>query len=204
MATIDTKYRETVPNLVKNLPFGMFSDDEHASMVPASGKNVRKSKRIKVGKNGLHAGEDVDIARWWMGRDISSVACDSEDARDSVTRTAILEQRVRETQLQVVLVLETLALEASAPDAPHASMSEIELSATGTHSQKPKKSRKPLNLETHLDLLADRLCIWHSMDINEAKTSDGDDRQPSDRRPKAPEPGDDSLRQFCVDVILPL
>ncbi len=204
---MDTKYRETLPNLIRDLPSGTFSDDECASMITAISKKARKSKKTKVGKNGLHAGEEVDITRWWIGRDMSFATSDSPGAREDAVKTALLEQRARETQLQIILVLETLALEASATEPAADPTSLKDLKKRDEDSQrKPKKPRKLQDLDTLLDLLADRLCIWQDMSIDQAKSSSADKRPSSEHGAKVPIEAarNDCLRQFCVDVVLPL
>ena len=203
---MDAKYRETVPSMVKDLPFGPLSEDESASITNALAKKIRKSKKTKIGKNGLYPGEEASITRWWLSRDAPPTACDSADARDNATRLALLEQRARETQLQIILALEVLALEASTIG------SSIEHNTTrsvpegiGESQQKRKKAKKPLDLVMLLDLLVDRLTIWQSMNMDEEKTSKRD--TPSSQHPaKSLDQMSNSnhLQQFCVDVVLPL
>ena len=206
---MDRKHREVLPNVVKDLPIGILSDGEGALGVATITKKTRKSKRSKIGKDGLYAGEELDIARWWIAKDMSSLACDSPDARADAVKATMLEQRARETQLQIILVLETLALEASAdslarhnPADDPLERGEI-LQKTQTKLKKPKK---PQDMNTLLDLLADRLCIWQSMSIDEAKTSGADKKSvsgPGAKMTTGATPND-HLRQFCVDVVLPL
>lgn len=203
---MDTKYRETLPNLIKDLPFGSLSDDEGASMIAAIGEKARKSRKTRVGKNGLYAGEDLNATRWWLGRDMIHVDCESANAREDAIRTTLLEQRARETQLQIVLVLETLALGASAIDSTFsiapADLPEAKLDL----DKKPKKRKRPQDLITLVEILADRLCIWQSMNIDEAKTSSNEKESFLQRGAKMTlgVAGNDHLRQFCVDVVLPL
>lgn len=204
---MDTKYRETLPDLIKDLPFGILSEDEGEPVIAAISKKFRKSKKMAIGKNGLYPGEELNIARWWLSRDVSSMACDTAEAREEVTRTALLEQRAKETQMQIILVLETLSLEASAPvlsgeqDLPQQIAPKDEVS-----QKKTKKPKKQQNLVMLLDLLADRLSIWQSMSVDEANNND-------EKKPPSPRTstnfadnstGNRPLRQFCVDVLLPL
>lgn len=207
LATMDIKYRETLPDLVKGFPFDSLSDDECTAVVGTISKKARRSKKPNVGKNGLYPGEEVKIARWWLSRDLSSIACDSADAREEATRSAVLEQRARETQMQVILSLETLALESLAISQPVEKLlptDPIE-GDDGSQNKKKKKSKKPQDLTMLLDLLVDRLCIWQSMSMDETKTSNGEDRPKSQHgaKPIAKVADNDHLRQFCVDVVLP-
>ena len=204
---MDVKYRETIPCMVKNLPFGPLSQDESASITNALVKKIRKSKKTKVGKHGLYPGEEASITRWWLSRDASATACDSADVRENATRLALLEQRARETQLQTILALEVLALEAATTG------SSIEQNTMGTvpegvaESQlKRKKAKKPQDLVMLLDLLVDRLTIWHSMNVDEDKTSKRGNTPSSQHPVKSVDKSSNSdhLQQFCVDVVLPL
>lgn len=204
---MDTKYRETLPSLIKDLPFATFSGDEGASIVAAIGKRPRKYKKSKVGKNGLYAGEEVSIVRWWLGTDKSSIASESADLREDAIKTILLEQRVRETQLQVILILEILALEANATDSPaHHAPLGAPLEEGEDPQRKPKKPKRPQDLDTLLDLLVDRLCIWQSMSTLETKRTNAIDTPSSEDGPKSQSriARNDHLRQFCVDVVLPL
>ena len=207
LVTIDAKYRETLPDLVKGLPFETLSDNECASLITAVGKKTKKSKKTKAGKNGLYVDEEMSIARWWTGRDVSYIACDSTDAREDAIKKALLELRARETQLHIILILETLALEASArissgPDP----LQETLPIQDGDPQKRPKKAKKPLDLNTLLDLLADRLCIWQSMATDEAKSSKVESKPSSEHENKTPNGAAQNrhLRQFCVDVVFPL
>ena len=204
---MDTKYREILPSVVKDLPFGPLSEDESATVTANLGKEVRRSKKTKIGKNGLYPGEEVSITRWWLGRDEPSTAWESAYARGDSTRGILLEQRARETQMQIILALEVLALEASSI-APSIEQNAKECLVQGDEEsrKKTKKPKKPQDLNTLLDLLVDRLCIWQSMSMDEDKTSSKEERRSSQHAAKAVDKATTSnhLRQFCVDVVLPL
>ena len=204
---MDAKYRETIPNMVKDLPFGPMSENESASITDALVKKIRKSKKTKIGKNGLYPGEEASITRWWLSRDPPAAACDSADARDNATRLALLEQRARETQLQVILALEVLALEASTigPSVENNNMRTV-TESVGESQGKRKKVKKPQDLIMLLDLLVDRLTIWQSMNMDEDKTSKKGETTSSQHPVISIDKtsNSDHLQQFCVDVVLPL
>ena len=204
---MDTKYRESLPNIIKHLPSAALSDDDGASVVAAVTKKARKSKKVSVGKNGLQHGEEIDITKWWISRNASSVGCDTVDGHEEATHAAILEQRVRETQLQIILILETLALEDSAQKITNGPVSQANLpEMSGDSQQKSDKPKKRQDLDTLFDLLADRLSIWQSTSVDEPKTSNVQNRPSSEHGAKASAEAvrNDCLRQFCVDIILPL
>jgi len=207
LATMDVKYRETLPDLVKDLPFGNLYEDEGEPVIAGLSKKIRKSKKTNVGKNGLYPGEELNIARWWLSRDTSSVSCDTAETREQATRAGLLEQRAKETQMQIILVLETLAIEASAPTLSVKQGPPQEPAQSGEGSQKKtKRPKKQQDLATLLDLLADRLCIWQSMSVDEGNNSNKVTRPASQLGAKTTDiaAGSDQLRQFCVDVVLPL
>ena len=178
-------------------------------VVETINKKARKSKKPNIGKNGLYPNEEANIARWWLNRDLSSVACDSADAREEATKSMILEQRARETQMQIVLALETLALESASASRTVEKISQtkvIEVKDDPQNKKTKKKAKKPHDLNMLIDLLVDRLCIWQSMSVDETKPSNGDDRPVSqhEARQTVKAASIDHLRQFCVDVVLPL
>ena len=205
---MDLKYRETLPDLVRAFPFDSLSDEECTAVIGTVVKKARRSKKPSVGNNGLYPGEEANVARWWLNRELSSVACDTADAREEATKSAVLDQRARETQMQIVLSLETLALESAASSHATEKLPPVNIIG-GDGSQNKnmkKKSKKPQDLSMLLDLLVDRLCIWQSMSVDEAKISNGEDRLASQHGSKTTvkAAGSSDLRHFCVDVVLPL
>ncbi|KAL2043524.1 hypothetical protein N7G274_003831 [Stereocaulon virgatum] len=205
LTVMDTKYRETLPALIKDLPFGPLSEDERATVVATLGKKVRKSKKTKVGKNGLYPGEEVSITRWWLARDKPSAACDFFDAREEETRAVLLEQRARETEMQIILALEVLALEAPSVTLSIEQNAQELLAQRDEESPKKKKPKKLLDLYMFLDLLVDRLCIWQSTSTDEDKASSQGKKSTPHYVAGAVDESTMSghLRQFCVDVVLP-
>ena len=202
---MDKKYRETLPSMVKELPVGVFSEDENDSIFTSFRKKHRKTKTLKPGKDGLYPEEEVNVVRWWLSRSNCVDGEDSFASREESVRIRLLEQKARETQLQIILVLETLALEASKlkrniEDVPAAIREE-----NCPSKQKPK-TKKLQDLNVLLNLLVDRLCIWQSMSMEEGSSSTNGDEFGSQTtgRILSQVPNVDVLRNFCVDVILPL
>ena len=196
---MDKKYRNTIPSLVKDMPFHLLSEDDGASFL-ASRTKIRRSRKNKIGKNGIYPNEEANIAKWWTSKDVSSVVCDTLEAREECTRTILLEQRSRETELQVILILETLSLEALTP------ISSISLNASESREFTTKgdkeiarKPKKPQNLENLLDLLIDRLSIWQSVTVEGEKSGEGQAARVEEEDKKV-----NHLDQFCVDIIIPL
>lgn len=205
LPTMDKKYKETLPNIVKELPIGVFSDDEN--ITATFRKKTRKKKSSKVGKDGLYPEEEVSVIRWWLDRRNSIDGDDSSENRDERVRLRMAEQRARETQLQIILLLETLALEASNPGKTSEKDPTDSTVVEEEHpSSKKQKTKKLLDLNVLLDLQIDRLCIWQSMSVGECGSSTHEDKTDPRAMLRGSNEGRklDVLRDFCVDVILPL
>lgn len=112
---MDKKYKGAIPSVINNLPAHSLADEDSNVLIAELLKKVRKTKRQKIGKDGLYSGEEVNISRWWMSRDVSIMPSESQDGAEDLTRASLLELRTRETQMQIILLLEALALEASVP-----------------------------------------------------------------------------------------
>lgn len=203
---MDKKYGETLPNLVKKLPMATLSDDENGAVVEALQKKPRKSKKCTIGKKGLYPEEELNIARWWISRKTATDVQDTAICQEESIKARVLMQRAREIQLQIILILETLALEISMPEIK---LENIPSQALGEDHHDPtrkQKSRKPKDLNTVLDLLVDRLCIWQSMNTDEAESSSNGDIETPQKRSNGTDQSSrlNSLRVFCVDVVIPL
>lgn len=201
---LDKKYRETLPTLVTEFPASSLSDGERVEVAAQYQKDIRKSKKQKIGKNGLYPQEKVDILRWWLNQLESLPACDSAEFRAEAVKATLLEQRAREIYLQIILILEVLALESILP-VPSIEKT-LDEGDGDQHAQKKRAMKKPQDLCTLLDLSVDKLCIWQSMAVEENKSSEysretGATEGESLRIKK---PDTNHLRDFCVDVILPL
>lgn len=199
---MDKKYRETIPSMVKELPVGVFSEDENDAIFTSLRKKPRKSKTLKPGKDGLYPGEEENVIRWWLDRSSRTEDEDSPGNREESVRIRILEQRARETQLQIILVLETLALEALKPDNNGESVPAVIEEKHFPSKQKPK-TKKVQDLNILLHLLVDRLCIWQSMSVEEGGSSMYEGISGSQGMSEQV-PSFDVLRNFCVFVVLPL
>lgn len=108
---------------------------------------------------------------------------------DEKLKKLVEELKTRETELQVILLLEILALNKDRPAAK-------EPEKKSKKKKQPKKKKGMAEPETLLDLLIDRLSIWHSIG-SELK---GD--APLEETEKVAEK--DHLRHFCVEVVMAL
>ncbi|PWY81971.1 hypothetical protein BO70DRAFT_337153 [Aspergillus heteromorphus CBS 117.55] len=189
---MDHKYRETLPSTVQDILLSV-SDDE-----PAQSKKKRKSTKKKLGKNGLYPEEGDFIRKWWKGRTLNEQG-PSDISREMETKRHVADLRLRETQLQILLILETIALEAAMVD-------EKKRDGNGENSAvKPAKSakaKKPQDLNVMLELHLDRLCIWHAVSFEEAVVPDSAKTYGSNHM-SGKKVESDAVRDFCTEVIVP-
>jgi hypothetical protein len=202
---MDKKYHETIPNIVKELPLAALSDDENGAMIEVT-KKPRKSRKFTVGKNGLYPDEDVKITRWWVSRMAATDVQSTAVRREEDIKTRVSMQRAREIQLQIILILETLALEISMSDTKLEVISSQPLGEERLSPTQNQKSKKPKDLNVLLDLLVDKLCIWHTMNADESESSPKRTNVLSQNGTKGTDESArlNKLRAFYIDVVLPL
>ena len=200
ISTNDKKYNETLPNLMKEIPVGVTSEDESSLLHD----EIRKSKkRKKISKGGLYPGEEEYAVKWWLRCERNTLTGRPEDSHEDRVKVALLEQRARETQLQIILMLEILSTEATS--VPIATiLSSVPATGDDNTTERPaqtKKPKKPQNLEILLDVLIDRLCIWHTT----SQEDSGAAHDIQQRRKLTDSTSDgDRLQSFCVEVVVPL
>ncbi|KAF7586132.1 hypothetical protein BBP40_009415 [Aspergillus hancockii] len=186
---MDLKYRETLPSTIKDVILSI-SDDE-------STLKKRKSRKKKLGKNGLYSEEEQFIRKWWKDRALADQGVSTETSRETELKKHIADLRLRETQLQILLILETMALEAAMTD-------EGKPTENGDGSDKTKSSKlkKSQDLKVMLELHLDRLCIWHAVSFDDIAVSDPakvyENNDSAGKRVES-----DAVRDFCTEVIIP-
>ncbi|KAJ5152077.1 DNA replication regulator Sld3 [Penicillium capsulatum] len=192
---MDLKYREALPAATREAVLAL-SDGEDAP-----NPKKRKSKKKKLGKNGLYPEEEDFIRKWWKDRSMMESST-QETSREGETKKHISELRLRETQLQILLILEVIALESNPIDDTKAKKE----TAVAENKDAPKKSKakKPQDLNVLLELHLDRLCIWHAVSMEEstaaesAKTSAFNEGHMSGKNVES-----DVVRDFCTEVVIP-
>ncbi|OLN95897.1 hypothetical protein CCHL11_04997 [Colletotrichum chlorophyti] len=196
---IDKKYRETIPDVISKLKTYVDSSDD------GSKPRKRKTKKMKLGKDGMYPGEDGLVRSWWNS---SKPELSDEDAAltPSQIKSHVSLLRTRETQLQMILILEILALEPL-----RAAEGETESQLPGLPAEKeaekapeaqPKKRSKH-NFPVLVDVHADRLCIWQSTASDEMKMLEDSQVSTSVGGEPAQKLSADPLKDFCTDVIMP-
>jgi len=199
---IDKKYRETIPELIAKMKIMVETSDEEA---PKTKK--RKPKKMKLGKDGLYPTEDEHVKRWWSvhkpeERDDESSTVSQE------TRYHITCLRTRETQLQMIIILEILALEALGPTAGAVESQLPGMAAEDGHKEStegPTRKRNKHNYPVLVDVHADRLCIWQSTTLDEVKViAESQGLKHAHESQQSGRVNSDPLKDFCVDIIVPL
>lgn len=197
-ATMDRKFREIIPELVKELPI---------LETPEARSKPRKKRKWKPkrDKTGFFADEKEYAEHWWRrGNDVDPVPGSDETMSTTIARRSQL-LRNRETFLQVVLVLEVMALEASAASAeltPAAATSGIADECQPQPGQeeladKRSRKKKEVDVSAVLETLVDRLCIWYSVDgasPAKSRTNGGNVTH---------EEAKDDLKSFAAEVVIP-
>ncbi|KAE8376280.1 DNA replication regulator SLD3-domain-containing protein [Aspergillus bertholletiae] len=189
---LDLKYRETLPSTVKDVMLSI-SDDESALQK----KRKSKKKKKKLGKNGLYPTEEQFIRTWWKDRALAEQGVSTETSRDVELKKHVADLRLRETQLQILLILETMALESAM--AGEAKFTEDGDGSDMTKISKPKKLQ---DLKVMLELHLDRLCIWHAVSFDDVAVSDPN-KMHSDNDSGGKKVESDAVRDFCTEVVIP-
>ncbi|EKV17344.1 DNA replication regulator Sld3 [Penicillium digitatum] len=192
---MDLKYRETLPSTIRDAVLAL-SDDGTKS-------KKRKSKKKKMGRNGLYPEEEVFVHRWWKDRILNESSA-QESSREAESKRQISDLRLRETQLQILLILEVMVLEMAIASAEKNSTNK-EKDVNGEQgTSKKAKPKKPTDLNVLLELHLDRMCIWHAVTMEEtsaadtAKTSSFSGNHLSGKKVES-----DAVRDFCTEVIIP-
>lgn len=199
---IDKKYKETVPRLIEEMKLLAESSEDTNRK-----SKRRRSTKMKLGKDGLWTGEIDQVRKWWTANR-SSVRDDDAPSNPKEVKYHVSCLRTRETQLQMIVLLEVLALEAMGLTQD---VQDTQLPGMPAEDQ-PKETVEigPKKKDKHdhhalLNLHADRMSIWQTtlleemkMIAAEAQAKSGQQLQKSDRSDSDPS------RDFCVDIIVPL
>lgn len=206
---IDKKYRDGVPECVSLIDIQDHSVDD--AIEAASKPKKRKSnKKMKPGKNGLYPTEDTLIRRWWSSFDDEMESGAPGTSKDEMTKSRIAQLRMRETQLQIIVILEVLALQPLATgsdDVDGGLPSALPKGNIVEGKEKSTKAKKPDHFAMLIDVHIDRLCIWQSIQLESMKSPSGESQNNAGETGTSTGSltnGDSILRDFCVEVIAPL
>jgi DNA replication regulator SLD3 len=198
---IDTKYRQTIPTIIANMKPGHDTSDEERK------RPKKRSKKPKVGKDGLYPMEAEHVERWWTVQKAELLGEEGTISQQQIKSHLDL-LRTRETELQMIIIFEILALEPlrSADDEEDSQLPGLpgKSVSPGIMAPPPKK-RNRHNLPVLVDVHADRLCIWHSTASDELRLLEGTQgASQAGEAQSAKKASSEPLRDFCVDIIMPL
>jgi hypothetical protein len=203
---IDKKYSDGVPACVSLIDVHDQSADDVTQGTEKT-KKRKSSKKMKPGKDGLYPTEEDFIRRWWASLDDDAESGTPGTSREDRTKSRISQLRVRETQLQMIVILEALALQPLAStledlggDLPAA----LPSAANPDGKDKSAKPKRPDNLTMLIDVHIDRLCIWQDIAAEATNNVLGDAQNGHASSSNLPKHTDNILRDFCVEVIGPL
>lgn len=196
----DKRYRDTLPELLKSTEDYQVTDEARAKDKKKK-KPKRRPKAARRAKDGLLPGEKDVLVQWWAMQDSSVSATANFESR---LRAGLPKLRFRETLLQLVLILETLALEKQVADTLVATKDTIDGSSAG--AEPGTTTKKPKDLESLAQTLVDRLMIWQSVEVVSGKSQRMQEDTTSQdlSQPLLPFENSDKIRDFCTDTMIPL
>ena len=205
-AKIDKKYATSIPELVKEIPPGSTADDEGQLKSIFGDKSRKSRKRKKINPDGFFPGEEDYIVKWWIDRENTTTNGSADDTQEKRIRTACSCQKPREMQLQVVLILEILALELQELNEGSKSLAEATQPADLTSQGIIREDKKSTDYSKILDILLEKLQIWETTNQEILDLGKGDTSAASTIKNKSSRMnvGSDCLRSFCTEVIMPL
>ncbi|KAK5114890.1 hypothetical protein LTR62_002049 [Meristemomyces frigidus] len=202
-SVLDKKYKNGIPEVVTGLvPIGLET--------PEQTRKPKKKRRWKAkrGRLGFFGEEKEIVEKWWLSLDDSAGSTGSPETTEQLLKSRLPRVRSRETYLQVVVALEILALEAAHPRElelltnntdvdEHTQLGETQKEESQVAKPEELKAKKRQDLRALLEVLLERLCIWHSLEshspasgkIGENKDDSGDHA--------------DELKGFCIEVVIP-
>jgi len=202
-ALIDKKYKEAIPEIISQMKICVPDSENELKCTK------RRAKKMKVGRNGLYHREECDVRKWWNSNK-PELRDDEVTAKPEEIRYHISCLRTRETQLQMIVILEILALEKLVPAE---SLRDTQLPGTNfktppkphkmDNATSKSKSKSKIELPVLLDLLADRLCIWNSTMLDEVRAL-AESQVKGGVAVNSQKSSSDTLKDFCVDIITPL
>jgi hypothetical protein len=184
---MDKKYREHMAGLIKDL----IPDVTAEVKLKPSKKRKWKAKRDK---SGFFTDERDHAGKWW--KTIEEQMSPAQDLEAEINKHSS-RLRNREMFLQVMLILEILALESMpSPEKLPAETAELSTKESQEPSETKRKKRKETDISATLESLLDRLCIWSSLAATTPSKPDAPGAE------KKSNPSDD-MRGFCTEIIIP-
>ncbi|KIX95637.1 uncharacterized protein Z520_08757 [Fonsecaea multimorphosa CBS 102226] len=213
---IDLKYKESLSKVIRELP-PMIVEQEGEGFVgqdTSQKKKKSRKKKVKLGKDCLWPDEEEFIAKWWRGRDLKATSLTATGQAEEM-RKEFADLRMRESEMQMLLILEVMLLglagsrlsetakpaQVTDPEVKLQSVEDENNEILATVPQVPPKEKKRRNWSSEMDTIVDRLCIWHTVSLDDfPATEDGGRKDGSSSTSSKP---NEPLKDFCKDVLLP-
>ncbi|KAI9700175.1 MAG: hypothetical protein M1820_006843 [Bogoriella megaspora] len=204
--SMDKKYRDKLPELVEKV-----ADETPPNSNDQSSLKKSRSKKLKPSADGIFPREEGYLKGWWHSPDLHGPLLSSPEKRQKVIKDRLANLRVRESQMQLIIALEVLALESSfipaGKKSEEPSAESQEQGAQDTQSNEKRKKKKLRDLTVFIDLIVDRLCIWQSLRLEGVAVKEQDrGEEVASNTPGAltGKPStNDALKAFCIEVIIP-
>ncbi|KAF7928204.1 hypothetical protein BELL_0278g00120 [Botrytis elliptica] len=196
---LDKKYRDGVPVCVSSIDI----HDQSADDTTVKPKRRKSNKKMKPGKNGLYPNEESLIKQWWISHDEEIEPGAPGSSKEELAKTRIANLRIRETQLQMIVILEIFALQplVSTNENLEGGLPSLPINDGIIQSkERTPKTRKQDHLTMLIDVHIDRLCIWQSIASEAIKAPDTSSGLTSNNTLKHT---DNILKDFCIEVIVP-
>ncbi|KAF3905463.1 hypothetical protein ABW20_dc0105475 [Dactylellina cionopaga] len=189
----DEKYRTGIREVAKakknqvGISDNMTSEQLEATIVPP--KCLRENE-IKY------------VLKWLRSLSDDDSPVRSLEQDDAHLTKSITELRSRETELQIILLLEILAIKDKLSEEKLQEYEKMKKAADRKQRRKEKanggvltkgKKKKKMDHLVLLDLLVDRLCIWHSIGGGNEQMAAQQENQKEAK---------DRLRHFCIEIVL--
>lgn len=199
---LDLKYKNSVNKIIE---FTKSSQQAEGAVKETTKKTSRKKK---LGKDVLYPAEEDYVRRCWLERELRHSKIISAQLQAQEQRKLVSDLRTRETKMQILLILEVLALEAGSSKSQGSALSteavfkteeQAEATAAVLAKTPTKPKSKPKSYSSDLETLIDRLCIWHTVGIDEML----DSPEKKDQEARNFSTKKDQLADFCAEAIVP-
>lgn len=205
VSTFDRKHRKVIPEIIAKLST-VAKVDGKCLPSPTRPQTSRKLKKAKPSKNGLYSIENDALKHWLNRQECDSVGRISQDQ----IKAALTKLRFREILLQIILVMEVLAIEQQLYVVwkdEESSDQPIDLGIRRVSKPETCTSQRPLQMENALETFADRVCIWQSIEaehdgVKKTKSKAEDESEAEDGNSED-SVSRDQVRDFYHDVLIP-
>lgn len=199
---LDLKYKDSVNKVIET---AKGSQQVEAFVEEPSKKTSRKKK---MGRDALYPAEEEYVRRCWLDREVRQSKTVTAESQAQEQRKLVSDLRTRETKMQILLILELMSLETALSVSQDPALSVENVVKTEYQAENiavvlaktpNKPNAKAKNYSLDLETLVDRLCIWHTVGIDDMLASpekkDEEARDSSSRK--------DQLGDFCAEAIVP-